>query len=77
MSEITNPHDKFFKEVFQDREIVIDFLGGILPDPLKENIDLSALKLDNNSYIDENLKEYFSDIVYNCQYNRGDWFWFY
>ncbi len=31
-----------------------------------KRLDLSTLALDNNTYIDEGLKEYFSDIVYNC-----------
>jgi len=29
-------------------------------------LDLSTLTLSNNSYIDEELKEHFSDIVYTC-----------
>ena len=36
-----------------------------------EKLNLDTLGNDNNSYIDETLQEYYSDIVYNCEYN-GD-----
>ncbi|MEW6608990.1 MAG: Rpn family recombination-promoting nuclease/putative transposase [bacterium] len=66
--EISNPHDSFFKEIFSNKENASNFIHSILPDALKKNLDLSTLELDNNSYIDEELKENFSDIVYNCLY---------
>lgn len=64
--EITNPHDKFFKETFSVQGNVIDFLQGTLPKEILEKLDLSALAIDNNTYIDEELKEHFSDMVYSC-----------
>ena len=64
--EIFNPHDKFFKETFSIRENVIDFLKGTFPEEIFKKLDLSTLTRDNNSYIDEELKEHFSDIVYTC-----------
>jgi len=64
--EIFNPHDKFSKETFSIRENVIDFLQGTFPEEILEKLDLFTLALDNNSYIDEELKEHFSDIVYTC-----------
>ena len=64
--EIFNPHDKFFKETFSLRDNVIDFLKGTFPEEIFKKLDLSTLTRDNNSYIDEELKEHFSDIVYTC-----------
>ncbi len=64
--EILNPHDKFFKETFSIRENAIDFLSGTFPPEILKKLDLSTLTQDNNSYIDEELKEHFSDIVYTC-----------
>lgn len=64
--EIFNPHDKFFKETFSIRENVIDFFQGTIPGEILNKLDLSTLTLSNNSYIDEELKEHFSDIVYTC-----------
>ncbi|MCF6149516.1 MAG: Rpn family recombination-promoting nuclease/putative transposase [Candidatus Kuenenia sp.] len=34
-----------------------------------KRLDISTLALENNSYIDEELKEHFSDIVYTCLCN--------
>ena len=64
--EVFNPHDKFFKETFSLRENVIDFLEGTFPQEILKKLDLSTLTQDNNSYVDEELKEHFSDIVYTC-----------
>ena len=43
--EIVNPHDKFFKETFSDRENVVDFVHGIFPDDLLECLDLRTLRV--------------------------------
>ena len=64
--EILNPHDKFFKETFSIRENAIDFLSGRFPPEILKKLDLSTLTQDNSSYIDEELREHFSDIVYTC-----------
>ena len=64
--EVFNPHDKFFKETFSIRENAIDFLRGTFPPEILKKLDLSTLTQDNSSYIDEELREHFSDIVYTC-----------
>ena len=63
-----NPHDKFFKETFSKKEEAIDLISHTFPQNLVKNLDLATLALDNNSYIDEELSENFSDLVYNCTY---------
>ena len=68
--DIQNPHDKFFKEVFSNKETATDYFKHFLPVEITRNIDFHTLKQDNNSYIDEELKEYFSDLIYRCRY-RG------
>jgi predicted transposase/invertase (TIGR01784 family) len=69
VSSISNPHDKFFKEVFQDRENVIDFIRGVFPEQIKSRLDFDTLYPDSTSYVDEELNEIFSDIVYTCEYD--------
>ncbi len=66
--KIRNPHDLFFKEIFSDKENVVDLIEGVFPKKLKRNLLVYNLVLDNNSYIDEELKSSYSDIVYNCAY---------
>jgi len=69
--DIINPHDKFFKDTFSDKEAATDFFKQTIPPDLITKIDFATLDFDSNSYIDEELKEYFSDIVYNCTYSSS------
>jgi len=70
VSSISNPHDKFFKEVFQDKENVIDFIRGVFPEQIKNKLNFNTILIDNTSYVDEELSEIFSDIVYTCEYDK-------
>ncbi len=71
MRGIGNPHDKLFKEIVRVRENSRDLIESTFPLELLKNLKLETLENDNNSYIDEELKEYYSDLVYNCEY-RGN-----
>ncbi len=67
-----NPHDKFFKEVFLRKEEVQNFIQNFLPEEIVKNIKFDTLKVDKDSYIDEELKENFADIVYTCLYGTTE-----
>jgi len=69
--DVSNPHDRFSKEVFSIRENALDFIKGAFPDKFMDKILLETLKLDSTSYVDEKLHEYFSDIVYTCSLKAG------
>ena len=70
--EVNNPHDAFFIENFSNKEIASSFIRGTFPVNIVNNLDLTTLQIDNNTYSDEELKKYFSDIVYNCKYKELD-----
>ena len=63
MGEIKNVHDKFFKELFSQRENVKDFLKGALPAGIVKEINFDKIKLENTEYIDKEYKSNFSDLV--------------
>ena len=65
-----NPHDAFARSVMGKIENARDFFHGVLPERLRELIDLETLRMEKESYVDEELSEFFSDIVYTCRY-RG------
>ncbi|MBT6504150.1 MAG: transposase, partial [Deltaproteobacteria bacterium] len=44
MSEISNPHDKFFKEVFTSRNGAEEFLRNYLPENVVGLLDLDSLE---------------------------------
>lgn len=65
---LDQPHDKFFKETFSNPEILIDFAQAYLPQSLYERIDFSTLQRQNETYLDEELTEYYVDLLFSVQY---------
>jgi predicted transposase/invertase (TIGR01784 family) len=65
MSELTNPHDRFFKEALAHSESTRDFLKYYLPPVVAELLDVSSAELVKDSFVDEELHEHFSDLL--CQ----------
>lgn len=43
-----------------------------LPAELREICDLNTLKLESGSFVEDDLREYFSDVFYNLQTSGGD-----
>lgn len=64
MSDISNPHDKFFKETFSRLNIARDFFAHHLPKPVVQTLDLSTLALQSGSFVDHDLQEQFADLLY-------------
>jgi predicted transposase/invertase (TIGR01784 family) len=72
MSELRNPHDLFFRETFSRPEIAQDFLQTYLPTQVVQHLDLSSLALQKDSFIDEELREHFSDLLYHVRQQNGE-----
>ena len=68
--KVRNPHDRFFKELFSDKEVMNDFIEKTFPEEIVNNLNLESLSYENTSYLDENLQTTYSDTVYNCVYNN-------
>ena len=65
MSEtIQNPHDKLFRETWSNRDAARDFLRNALPQAVLETLELDTLDIAKDSFIDTDLQDYFSDILY-------------
>jgi predicted transposase/invertase (TIGR01784 family) len=67
MGEINNPHDAFFKYAFGDKEITKDFIKYYLPKQVTKELDLETLKEEKGSYIDEQLKGLYSDLLFKIK----------
>jgi len=65
-------HDNFFKTIQQVKENAIDLIQGILPKEILERIDLNKFELDKESYITEDLKKFYTDLVYRTKYKDRD-----
>ncbi|MBE2202390.1 MAG: Rpn family recombination-promoting nuclease/putative transposase, partial [Anaerolinea sp.] len=57
MSDLSNPHDKFFKETFSQPEVARDFFANYLPQRVTAVLDLDTLALQPDSFIDPDLQE--------------------
>jgi predicted transposase/invertase (TIGR01784 family) len=68
MTLISNPHDKLFKQIWSNRETARDFFAHYLPAEIRELLDLDTLEIRKDSFVDRNLKEYFSDLLYSVSF---------
>ncbi|MDQ7781564.1 MAG: Rpn family recombination-promoting nuclease/putative transposase [Desulfomonilaceae bacterium] len=64
MPDITNPHDRFFKEVFSRPDVAEDFLFFFLPAHVTNLLQPGTFHLTQGSFVDPNLKEFYSDLLY-------------
>ena len=62
--ELTNPHDRFFKDLFSRQEAARDFLKHYLPPQVAAALDPDRLEIRKDSFIDPALQEHFSDLLY-------------
>ena len=71
--KIQNPHDKFFKETFGKSDVAKDFLINYLPQEIFSIVDIHTLEPQKDSFINEELQESFSDILFksNIFYEEG------
>ncbi len=67
MTELRNPHDKFFKEALTQPEAARDFL----PAEVAALLDLTELHLVKDSFVDETLQEHLADLLYEVRLLDG------
>lgn len=67
--KITNPHDRLFRETWSNRETAADFLMNYLPAEILSVTDLESLEICKDSFIEEELKDYYSDILYRVAFD--------
>ncbi|RLT42519.1 MAG: Rpn family recombination-promoting nuclease/putative transposase [Chloroflexi bacterium] len=68
---ISNPHDRYFREIFSDPVVAQDLLRNYLPAAVVESLDLTTLVLQKESFIDEDLRQHFTDLLYTVQQKNG------
>lgn len=71
MRDPINPHDAFFKQILGKPELATDFLTQHLPATLLAEIELPTLVEQKESFVDEALRQHFSDLLYKVQTQSG------
>ncbi|EGP1138051.1 Rpn family recombination-promoting nuclease/putative transposase [Salmonella enterica] len=66
------PHDTTFRQFLTQPDIARDFMELHLPAELRAVCDLSTLKLESGSFIEDDLRQYFSDVLYSLKTTAGD-----
>ena len=64
-------HDKYLRASMQNMPVARAFFQHHLPDKVLKGLDLDTLKLKDGCYIDKDLQETLSDIVYDCRYKEN------
>ncbi len=72
MPKITNPHDSFFQGMFSRREVAANFFSTYLPEPILQQIDLDTLVISKDSFVDEELRHHYSDLLYTVKHRQKD-----
>lgn len=71
-SSTSTPHDATFQQFLRQPDIARDFIELHLPVDLCAVCDLSSLKLECSSFVEENLRQYFSNVLYSMKTSTGD-----
>jgi predicted transposase/invertase (TIGR01784 family) len=64
INNLINPHDKLFRAVWSNSENAAGFLEHYLPNKLLQVLDIKSLEIAKDSFIEKELKDYYSDILY-------------
>ncbi len=70
--KVQNPHDKFFKETLGNVSTAKDFLTHYLPENIISVIDVNTLDPQKDSFINEELDESFSDLLFKVDINERE-----
>ena len=66
------PHDATFRQFLTHPDVARDFMELHLPAELRAICDLSTLKLESGSFVEDDLRQYFSDVLYSLKTTAGE-----
>ena len=66
---IHQPHDSLFKTALKNKAASIEFFDALLPQHIKQQIDLTTLELSDSSFVDEELKQTSCDLLFSTKFS--------
>lgn len=66
------PHDTYFEQVFKVLPVALELVRKFLPPEQVAALNLDTLQLSSESFLSEELREFFSDLVYTCETTEAD-----
>ena len=77
MLDIVNQaHDKIFKETYGSIEVAREFFENKLPKEVLKLVNLDTLETQKDSYINKELKEFFSDLLFKVDINNKEGYFY-
>ena len=67
----STPHDAVFKRFLRHPETANDFLALYLPEAIRQQCDFATLRLQSASFIDEDLRAWYSDVLWSVRTTCG------
>ena len=71
MTVPADPHDGYVKRIFGQTEVAREFFARHLPSAVVEQLDLGTLQAAKDSFIDDELRGSYSDLLYTVQRKGG------
>jgi predicted transposase/invertase (TIGR01784 family) len=65
-------NDELFKKSMENPYVAQEFLTTYLPKDILKVIDTKTLKLEKDSFIEDDLRKSFSDVLLSCKFNNQD-----
>ena len=65
------PHDAVFRQMLMHQAVAKDFLQLYLPAPFLAICELDSLQLVSGSFVEEDLRASYSDILYSLRTRHG------
>ncbi len=69
---IQRKHDAFFKNIMGNKIQAVQFLEKFLTPDIKNKLDLNSLVVEPESFITDDLKKKYSDVIYSVKTRKGD-----
>ena len=69
MTKQLSPHDRFTRSIMNNPKVAEEFFRRNLPEHIKNAIDFSSIKIQKESFIDDNLKLQIADLLYSANFN--------
>ena len=69
--EVRNIQDKFFHDIYGRPDNMVGFLKDFLPSSILNSLDLDYLEVRKKSYLSEEYKEHYNDLVVKSRFKDG------
>lgn len=68
---VNTPHDRLFQFAFEDLEVARGEFDAVLPEILRRELDLTALKVEPTRFVEEDLSARYCDVLYRAPVRGG------